>query len=143
MINKNNHRSNCPISCSLDIIGDKWTLIIIRDMMVFNKKTFKDFAQSNEKIASNILSNRLKSLLKHKIIKKEKDPKNKKTNIYKLTNIGLDMAPIIIDLTLWSIKNIENSNLNQINLKKILENRSLAIETMKNNYKKGIPFREF
>ena len=140
MIKKNNHRSNCPISCSLDIIGDKWTMIIIRDMMVFNKKTFKDFAQSNEKIASNILSNRLKSLLKHKIIKKEKDPKNKKTNIYKLTNIGLDMAPIIIDLTLWSIKNIENSNLNQINLKKILENRSLAIETMKNNYKKGLPF---
>ena len=140
MIKKNNHRSNCPISCSLDIIGDKWTMIIIRDMMVFNKKTFKDFAQSNEKIASNILSSRLKSLLKHKIIKKEKDPKNKKTNIYKLTNIGLDMAPIIIDLTLWSIKNIENSNLNQINLKKILENRSLAIETMKNNYKKGLPF---
>ncbi len=140
MIKKNNHRSNCPISCSLDIIGDKWTMIIIRDMMIFNKKTFKDFAQSNEKIASNILSNRLKSLLKHKIIIKEKDPKNKKTNIYKLTDIGLDMAPIIIDLTLWSIKNIENSKLNQINLKKILENRSLAIETMKNNYKKGLPF---
>ena len=139
MISKNNYRSNCPISRSLDVLGDKWTMIIIRDMLIFNKKTFKDFTESNEKIASNILSNRLKTLLEQSIITKQKDPKNKKTNIYRLTDIGLDMAPIILELTIWSIKNIENSNMNQINIK-MLENKPLAIKTMQNNYKKGVPF---
>ena len=68
--NNSKFRSKCPISCSLDIFGDKWSLLIIRDMVIEQKKTFKDFFSSNEKIASNILTSRLKSLEKIGIFQK-------------------------------------------------------------------------
>lgn len=103
---KNTFRCNCPITSALDIVGDKWTLVIIKQMLFEGKKTFKDFSESDEAIASNILSSRLKMLEEYKIITKEKLPHNKKTNIYILTQKGLDLAPTIVELTLWSEGNI-------------------------------------
>ena len=101
-------RSKCPISCALDIFGDKWSLLIIRDMIFFQKKTFKEFLSSQEKIASNILSSRLKSLEKIGIISKNKILNNKKTNIYKLTNSGLKLIPFFLEMIIWSKDNIQN-----------------------------------
>ena len=108
MLKSNNSklRSKCPISCSLDIFGDKWSLLIIRDMVIEQKKTFKDFFSSNEKIASNILTSRLKSLEKIGIISKNSALNNKKTNIYKLTDSGLTLVPIILEMSIWSENNI-------------------------------------
>ena len=94
--NNSKFRSKCPISCSLDIFGDKWSLLIIRDMVIEQKKTFKDFFSSNEKIASNILTSRLKSLEKIGIISKNSALNNKKTNIYKLTDSGLSLIPTLV-----------------------------------------------
>ena len=102
----NNFRCNCPITSALDIVGDKWTLVIIKQMLLEGKKTFKDFSESDEAIASNILSSRLKMLEEFKIITREKLPHNKKTNIYVLTEKGLGLTPTIIELTLWSDLNI-------------------------------------
>ena len=79
---KGDLRSNCPVSCALDVLGDKWTLIIVRDMLLFGKETFKDFSESSEGIATNILSSRLKSLEEFGIATKHKSPTNKKVNIY-------------------------------------------------------------
>ena len=71
-------RSDCPVSCALDVIGDKWTLIIIRDMLIFGKNTFKELSESDENIATNILSSRLRLLAEYNIITKQKLPNNKK-----------------------------------------------------------------
>ncbi len=95
-------RCDCPISSALDILGDKWTLVLVKQMLLEDKRTFKDFLESEEAIASNILSSRLKMLEEFKIIRKEKLPDNKKTNLYRLSEKGLGLAPVIIELALWS-----------------------------------------
>ena len=102
---KNKFRSNCLIASTLDIIGDKWSLLIIRDMFL-GKTTFKEFSTAPEKIAPGILSARLKLLVSLELITKRKLPTNKKENIYLLTEKGIDLAPIVTEILLWSDKNI-------------------------------------
>ena len=82
---ENSFRCECPITSALDIAGDKWTLVIIKQMLFERKSTFKDFTGSQEAIATNILSSRLRMLEKFEIITKSNHPENKKTNIYTLT----------------------------------------------------------
>ena len=101
-MNSENFRCNCPITSALDVVGDKWSLVIIKQMLLQDCLTFKDFSESTEAIASNILSARLKTLEKLKFIEKKKIPQNKKTNIYILTQIGLSLTAIIVELALWS-----------------------------------------
>ncbi len=103
---KPKYRSNCPISSALDIIGDKWSLLIIRDMMFANKKTYGDFSKSSEGIATNILSSRLLMLEQLGIINKGKLEGNKKTNIYSLTKKGQELLPIILEIAQWSDNNL-------------------------------------
>lgn len=137
---KNNFRSPCPITSSLDIFGDRWTLVIIKQMLLDGKKTFKNFSESEESIASNILSSRLKMLEKFKIIRKVKLPENKKSNIYLLTEIGLDLTPIIIELTLWSDRNIReiHPKLNSVDwIDMVKNNKGGIIKMVRDNYKIG------
>ncbi len=103
---KHKYRSSCPISSALDIIGDKWSLLIIRDMMFAGKKTYSEFSNSSEKIATNILSSRLSMLEELGIINKGKLEGNKKTNIYTLTKKGRELLPIILEIAQWSDANI-------------------------------------
>ena len=103
-------RSGCPISSALDIVGDKWSLLIIRDMLVKHKKTFKQISDSYEKIAPSILSARLKLLESYKLIFKTKAPENKKENIYLLTEKGIRLTPIIIEFSLWGNYNMREFN---------------------------------
>ena len=126
----NNFRCNCPITSALDIVGDKWTLVIIKQMLLEGKKTFKDFSASDEAVASNILSSRLKMLEEFKMISKEKLPHNKKTNIYLLTEKGLGLTPTIVELTLWS-----DGNIREYHSSIILDSR---LEMVKNNKEKSI-----
>lgn len=95
-------RSTCLIASALDLIGDKWSLLLVRDMLLFRKKTYKEFIDSDEGIATNLLSSRLKLLESLEILTKRKLPGNKKENIYLLTPKGVDLAPIIMELVLWS-----------------------------------------
>jgi DNA-binding HxlR family transcriptional regulator len=101
-----NFRCTCPITSALDIVGDKWSLVIIKQMLLQDCRTFKDFSESKEAIAPNILSARLKTLEKLKFVEKKKIPQNKKTNIYVLTENGLSLTPIIVELALWSDHNL-------------------------------------
>ena len=107
-------RCTCPVTSALDIVGDKWTLVVIKLMLLEQKKTFKEFSESDESIAPSILSNRLKTLEKIGFIVKQKLPNNQKTNHYILTEKGLSLTPIIIELALWShhnIKPVENQDI--------------------------------
>ena len=85
-------RSGCPIACTLDLIGDKWSLLIIRDMLLHHKLSFKDFSVSEEHIAPSILSSRLKLLSNYGLITKQKLASNKKENIYLLSEKALELA---------------------------------------------------
>ena len=103
-------RCDCPVTSAIDIIGDKWTLVVIKLMLLEQKKTFKEFSESDESIAPSILSNRLKTLEKTEFILKVKPKDNKKTNHYFLTEKGLSLTPVIIELALWSHNNIKPIN---------------------------------
>ena len=103
-------RCDCPVTSALDIVGDKWTLVIVKLMLLEQKKTFKEFSESDESIAPSILSNRLKMLEKMGFIVKEKLPDNQKTNHYFLTEKGFSLTPVIIELALWSHNNIKPIN---------------------------------
>ncbi|MBK6699975.1 MAG: helix-turn-helix transcriptional regulator [Saprospiraceae bacterium] len=97
-------RSDCPLSQSLDVFGDKWSLLIIRDLMFGNKCTYNDFLKSAEGIATNILATRLKGLEENGIIEKSAHPDSKAKNLYKLTAKGIDLLPIIMEVYIWSDK---------------------------------------
>ena len=130
---KKEFRSGCPISSTLDVIGDKWSLLIIRDMLVKHKKTFKEISNSDEKIAPSILSARLKLLESYKLIFKTKVPDNKKENIYLLTEKGIRLTPIIIEFSLWG-----NSNMREFNeidhIEGLNSDKTLIIQTVQDSY---------
>jgi len=97
-------RSNCPISSSLDIWGDKWSLLIVRDLMFSKQCTYGDFLKSDEKIATNILASRLQMLETNGIITKQDHPQSKAKVLYKLTQKGIDLLPVMIEINLWADK---------------------------------------
>ncbi len=101
------HRSDCPISSALDFLGDKWSLLIIRDLVYFGERTFKNFSDAKEGISSARLSDRLVRLEDLNIITKKKHPTNKKVYLYNLTQKGVDLFPIIAEYILWSDKYLE------------------------------------
>ncbi|MFD2033776.1 winged helix-turn-helix transcriptional regulator [Belliella marina] len=103
----NKKRSDCPLSCSLDVFGDKWSLLIIRDLLFANKCTYNDFLKSEEGIATNILATRLKGLEENGIIKKTAHPDSKAKNLYRLTPKGIDLLPIVMEVYIWSEKYYE------------------------------------
>ena len=94
-------RSDCPISYSLDILGDKWTLLILRDMLFNGKQYYKDFIGAGEGIATNVLSDRLKMLESYGIIVSRKDEEIRTRKIYSLTDKGKALVPIVVELWIW------------------------------------------
>ena len=103
-------RCKCPITSAIDILGDKWILVIIKQMLIEDSMSFKDFIESDEAIATNILSSKLKCLEELGIIIKKQLPDNKKTNLYLLTVKGLALTPIIVELSIWSDENVRELN---------------------------------
>lgn len=97
-------RSDCPISFALDIFGDKWSLLIIRDLAFKNKKYYVEFLKAGEGIATNILADRLSTLETNGIIIKTPDPEHGSKLIYKLTAKGIDLIPALIEIIVWSAK---------------------------------------
>jgi DNA-binding HxlR family transcriptional regulator len=115
-----NHRSRCPINLTLEVFGDKWSLIIIRDIMFEGKRYFRELLQSEEKIASNILADRLAMLEREEIISKVSDPGHKQKYIYSLTAKGIDLLPIMVEIGAWGFK------YKQVDLKKYKHAQSLV-----------------
>lgn len=102
-------RSACPISCALDLLGDRWTLLIIRDMTLLEKKRFSEFSESAEGIASNVLSDRLQRLQDVGIVESQKDPLDGRRVLYSMTPKGLDLLPMMVELAAWGAKHLPGS----------------------------------
>jgi len=98
------HRSACAISMALESIGDRWSLLILRDLMFTDKRSYGELQSSDEKIATNILAARLLSLEANGLIRKAADPNNGRRSLYFLTEKGIDLLPVIIELRQWAEK---------------------------------------
>jgi DNA-binding HxlR family transcriptional regulator len=103
-------RSGCPLNASVEILGDRWSLLIIRDMMLRGFRTYKEFLESYEGIATNILAVRLQKLIAHGIITTEQDPLDGRKLIYSLTPKGIDLAPVLTEMVLWAAQHEETGN---------------------------------
>ncbi len=97
-------KSHCPINYALECFGDPWSLLIVRDIVYFGKKTYGEFLASEERIATNVLANRLADLEKKGIIKKCPCDTDKRKDIYMLTERGLDLIPLLSEMALWGAK---------------------------------------
>jgi DNA-binding HxlR family transcriptional regulator len=103
-------RSKCPIAYSLDIVGDRWTLLVLRDLAFKDRRYFRDFLGASEAISSNILTERLRRLQRWNLITMVPDPSDGRRSRYFLTNDGLDLLPILIEMTVWGSKRQPESN---------------------------------
>ena len=101
---KPKHRSGCPVSISLEILGDRWSLLIIRDLMVRGLRTFRQFQESGEGIATNILADRLERLASSGIITGETEETDARRVNYRLTEKGIDLAPALLELLIWGAR---------------------------------------
>ena len=97
-------RSRCPISLALDVIGDRWSLLIVRDLMFAGKRYYRELLRSDEGISSNILAERLARLVDVGILSRTGDPTHKQKAIYSLTPMGIDLLPIVAQLGIWGRK---------------------------------------
>jgi DNA-binding HxlR family transcriptional regulator len=96
------HRSLCPINLALEVFGDRWTLLIVRDLMFAGKRHFRELLHSDERIASNILADRLNRLVEQGIITRAGDPSHKQKAVYSLTDKGISLLPILAQIGIWS-----------------------------------------
>jgi len=131
-------RSECPISCSLDVWGDKWSLLIIRDLMMSKQCTYGDFLKSDEKIATNILAARLLMLEENGIISKLNHPDSKAKVLYKLTLKGIDLLPLMIEINLWADKYSELPAERKAILEEIKKDKEGFIKAQAQELKKTI-----
>ena len=103
-------RSGCPLNASVEILGDRWSLLIIRDMMLRGSRAYKEFLESYEGIATNILADRLRKLEAHGIITAERDPSDGRKLIYLLTAKGIGLAPVVTEMVLWAAAHEDTGN---------------------------------
>jgi DNA-binding HxlR family transcriptional regulator len=103
----NEHRSGCPINLTLEIVGDKWSLLILRDIMFGGKRHFRELlTKSQERIASNILADRLRTLVEQGILTRADDPSHKQKAIYSLTEKGIELFPVLAQMAVWGRKHL-------------------------------------
>lgn len=103
------NRSLCPLNVSLEIFGDRWTLLIVRDLMLKERKTFREFLGSGESIASNVLADRLTRLEAHGIIERVRNAKDARSHLYRLTEKGIQLAPVLLEMIIWAARHEETA----------------------------------
>ncbi len=134
-------KCNCPFTSALDVLGDKWILVIVKQMLIEGKATFKDFTEADEAIATNILTTKLRFLEEAGIIIKTQRPDNKKTNYYLLTEKGLALTPVLIELALWSdehLRDIHPSIINSEKIEFLRTNKSAFANELVTKYKEKL-----
>lgn len=127
------HDTGCPIAFGLDSFGDRWSLLIVRDLMMWGRKTYGEFLNAGEGIATNVLACRLKHLEEAGVVSKIQDPENRRRNIYSLTEKGLDLAPLIIDIAIWSSRYDPNTAAPDELIKKMNKDRGAIIAEIKSS----------
>lgn len=103
-------RSECPLNASVEMLGDRWSLLIIRDMMLRGFRSYKEFLECYEGIATNILADRLRKLQDYGIVVAERDPKDARKITYLLTAKGIDLAPVLTEMVLWAAAHEDTGN---------------------------------
>jgi DNA-binding HxlR family transcriptional regulator len=131
---KSKQRSGCPVSISLDILGDRWSLLIIRDLMVRGYRTFKEFRESGEGIATNILANRLRRLERAGIIITEADELDRRKVNYRLTEKGIDLAPVLLELLVWGARH-EDAGLPCSFIEEMAQNRDQVLAEVRRRWR--------
>jgi len=101
---RQDRRSTCPISTGLELLGDRWTLLVVRDLMFAGKRHFREFLQSEEAISSNVLSDRLNALVENGIVTKSDNPTHAQKAVYSLTEKGLELLPLLVAVSAWTQK---------------------------------------
>jgi DNA-binding HxlR family transcriptional regulator len=114
----------------LDVFGDKWTLLIVRDLLFKGKRRYGEFAESEERIATNILSDRLSRLEAEGLVTRSVDPDNARRRTYELTDEGLDLAPVLVEMILWSAKHDPQTAADQAFVRKAQRNRSELVRSI-------------
>jgi len=125
-------RSGCPLNASVEILGDRWSLLIIRDMMLRGFRTYKEFLGSHEKIATNILADRLQKLMTHGIITTKCDPSDGRKFIYSLTPKGIDLAPVLTEMVLWAAAHEDTAN--QALVRQMRKDKEQLISTVRRRW---------
>lgn len=131
-------KSDCPINFALELFGDRWSFLIIRDMMFKGKHAYGAFLQSEEKIATNILADRLSLLEKSEIIIKSPDPTHGSKFIYKLTQKGIDLLPVLIEVIMWSSKYDNNTTTDMEFVNRVNRDREGLINELSDNLTKEL-----
>lgn len=130
-------RSNCPINFGLEAFGDKWSLLIIRDMVFFNKNTYSEFLASKEKIATNILASRLERLKAADIIRCAPCEEDRRSEVYTLTEKGLGLIPILLEISRWGATNDPETAVSSSFTKAYNNDKIALAETLTNRLRNG------
>ena len=133
---KPQRRSSCPINASLEILGDRWSLLIIRDLMLRSYQTYKELLSSDEGIATNILAERLKRLDAAGIISTTRDAGDRRKVVYRLTAKGIDLAPIVVELILWGTQH-ESTGAPPAAIRKMRARREQFLSEIRRNWEEG------
>lgn len=134
----NEPRSGCPVSVSLEVLGDRWSLLIIRDLMVRGFRTFNEFQKSGERIATNILAERLRRLQAAGILKSQSDPADGRRVNYKLTEKGIDLAPALLELLVWGARH-EDTGTPCAVIEGMAKNRKALLAEVRRRWKENDP----
>ena len=128
------HRSGCPVNISLEVFGDRWSLLIVRDLMVRGFTTFQDFLESGEGIATNMLADRLKRLCKSGIVTSERDKNDGRRVIYRLTEKGIDLAPVMLEVLIWGAQH-EQTGAPPAVIAELAKNRRAVVEETRRRWR--------
>ena len=129
-------RSGCPVSIALERFGDRWSLLIIRDLMVRGFRTFKEFQESGEGIATNILADRLEKLELSGILTREAAEEDGRRVNYRLTEKGIDLTPVILELLIWSARHEETGTSCAV-IAKMAHNRDAVVQEVRRRWERG------
>ena len=101
---RSKRRSGCPLNAALEMVGDRWSLLIVRDLMLSGRRTYNAFLEGGEQIATNVLAERLRRLEQIGILERQADPQDRRRTLYKLTPKGIDLAPVLLEMVVWAAK---------------------------------------
>lgn len=137
MPKKSQRRSNCPINFALQTFGDSWSLLIVRDIVYFGRKTYREFLEAGEGIATNILASRLAQMEQDGILTKQPDGTDKRKEVYSLTDKGLDLIPILLELAAWGARHDPQTEAPPDWIAYVQANREVVIQLIRATVQRG------
>jgi DNA-binding HxlR family transcriptional regulator len=136
----NCRQSGCPVAFTLDTFGDKWSLLVLRDMFMNGKRYYGEFLESPEHVASNILADRLKRLEEARVITKNHDPENQKKYVYELTQKGVDLLPLMLEAITWGSKYLSGNTAPKEFLRRLKKDREAVTHEILESLKRKESF---